>query len=123
MQNSGIGVLGEMPPQRSVKDQQMQKMYGDGTMELYVSPSDFGSRSKKDMYLQKTYNQFFHDPSEDYCPCMSCGSACPCIRLALGQPCMRKTCPCLEHYTCPYAKISDDPYNPYSYNTKRIALN
>ena len=121
---SGIGVLGDMPSQRSVRDQQIQKMYG-GTMELYnnVTPVDFGPRTNKDMYLQKTYNQFYHDPSEDYCPCMSSGQNCPCLRLANGYPCMKKTCPCIEHFTCPYAKISDDPYNPYSYNTKRIPLN
>ena len=119
MQKSGIGVVGDNHPSRSVMDQKMQKIYGTGNIELYNN-IDFGPRSEKDMYMQRTYNLFY----EDYCPCMSMNVNCPCVRLARGR-CMKNTCPCMlrqENYECPYAKITDDPYNKYSYDVKRLPL-
>ena len=106
--NLGIGVLGDVPDDRSIMDQKMQKTYGTGTMELYtrnneavgvLGPNDMGVRSKKDMYMQRTYNPYY---SEKY------GSNKVYYK---------------EAFQCPYAKTSDNPYNKYSYDIARLPLN
>jgi len=43
LQDLAIGVLGDMPQERSVKDQEMQSTFGQGTMELYQR-GDYESR-------------------------------------------------------------------------------
>lgn len=43
LQDLSIGVLGDMPQQRSSRDQEMQSTFGQGMMELYQR-SDFESR-------------------------------------------------------------------------------
>jgi hypothetical protein len=39
MENEWIGVLDGSPGVRSIRDQQMQDMYGTGTKELYQAPN------------------------------------------------------------------------------------
>lgn len=68
------GVMGNPEPQRSVMDQKMQREYGNGVSEAYVSsgigiigPGDMGRRSVKDQMLQREFNPYYNQAKEGYC--------------------------------------------------------
>jgi len=140
MQNSGIGVLGDMPPRRSVRDVQMQKMYGTGTMELY-GKSGIGvlgdmppQRSVRDVQMQKMYGtgtmELYSVSSKDFGPRSSKDvymqkeynqfysnneeEYCPCMRSGQPCPCIRLAMgqPCMRS-TCPCLKNVENYSCPY----------
>jgi len=128
------GVLGDMPPQRTVTDQNDQVFFGCGVTELYepmegvLGSGYYGQRSKTDKWMQKNFgcdrenfdsrdqkktleqrqrNNLLGKHRENYCSASSCGGAsCNCD---LGQ-------------NCPFARTSDIPSNPWNKYAKNLVL-
>lgn len=92
------GVMGNPEPQRSVMDQKMQREYGNGVSEAYVSsgigivgPGDMGQRSVMDQMLQREFNPYYNQAktSKNIMMSSGCGSKegyCGSISNAVSMP-------------------------------------
>ena len=94
-----IGVIGDEKSERSARDILLQKEFGGNKIEGYCGMND-----EKEGVL---YSQGYGMRSQR--------------DIAMQKEFNPNWRQDIETY-CGYAKISDDPYNPYSYTAKRLPL-
>ncbi len=134
------GILGDMPPQRTVTDQLSQVFYGCGVTELYDPAEGVlgsgpynGERSVTDKWMQRQYGcgsqeSFQFQDQKKNTEMRRRDEMNSQLRqnaqnlISEGFCGGRKTCSCAPGCSCPFARTSDQVFNPWNSMARNVVL-
>ena len=122
------GVLGEWPVQRTQTDQNDQVNFGCGVTELYdgvTGPQGdyYGERTKYDRMMQKQFGCSREKYSfQDQKKTLEQRSRNDLGMVSEGYCGGQKACDCATGCNCPFARTSDNPFNPWNKYARNVVL-